>query len=130
MLYGVASEVEAEKDTWLAHRRVQKSRAQIEGALSAITVPERLLLISQSLQNCHQTQQQIAQCDLCTEKQLAQIADCTNPSQASAPRAQSPASGVEKPRKTEPQDALELSDLRNQHGEVGATQKPWSPGWD
>jgi hypothetical protein len=74
----------------LADHRVKKSRAQIEAALTGDYRPELLFVLSQALQNYRQIQQQITQCDLGVEKQLAQIADCTNPSQASEPMAPSP----------------------------------------
>jgi hypothetical protein len=44
-------------------------------------------VLSQSLQNYRQMQEQIAQCDLSIEKQLAKMADCKNPNQASEPTA-------------------------------------------
>ena len=105
----LAGERDPRKLASLAHYRVQKSQAQIEAALTGDYRPELLFALSQALQNYRQTQQQIAQCDLRIEKQLAQIADCTNPSQASEPTPSSPDSAGGKPRKTKTKDALELS---------------------
>ena len=75
----LAGERDPRKLASLAHHRVQKSQAQIEAALTGDYRPELLFVLSQSLQNYRQIQQQIAQCDLSIEKQLAKMADCTNP---------------------------------------------------
>ena len=90
----LAGERDPRKLASLAHYRVQKSQAQIEAALTGDYRPELLFVLSQSLQNYRQIQQQIAQCDLSIEQQLAKIADCTNPSQEA---------------ESKPQDALESS---------------------
>ena len=79
----LAGERDPRKLASLADHRVKKSQAQIEAALTGDYRPELLFVLSQSLQNYRQMQQQIAQCDLNIEKQLAKIADCTNPNQAS-----------------------------------------------
>jgi transposase len=92
----LAGERDPRKLASLAHYRVQKSQAQIEAALTGDYRPELLFVLGQALQNYRQIQQQIAQCDLRVEKQLVQIADCTNPSQDSE---RTPSSS----------DALELS---------------------
>ena len=105
----LAGERDPKKLASLADRRVKKSQAQIEAALTGDYRPELLFVLSQSLQNYRQIQQQIAQCDLSIEKQLAKMADCTNPSQDSESTQQSPDSSGCKPRKTKPKDALELS---------------------
>ena len=105
----LAGERDPKKLASLADRRVEKSQAQIEAALTGDYRPELLFVLSQSLQNYRQIQQQIAQCDLSIEKQLAKMADCTNPSQDSESTQQSPDSSGCKPRKTKPKDALELS---------------------
>jgi hypothetical protein len=105
----LAGERDPKKLASLADRRVKKSQAQIEAALTGDYRPELLFVLSQSLQNYRQIQQQIAQCDLSIEKQLAKMADCTNPSQDSESTQQSPDSAGCKPRKTKPKDALELS---------------------
>src|SRR5580693_184852 len=105
----LAGERDPAKLASLAHHRVRKSRAQIEAALTGDYRPELLFVLEQSLQNYRQIQQQITQCDLSIEKQLAQIADCTNPNQASEPTQQSQDSAGCKPRKRKPKDALELS---------------------
>jgi transposase len=105
-------EREPRKLASLADYRVKKSRAEIEAALTGDYRPEQLFVLSQSLEDYRQIQQQIAQCDLAIEKQLAQIADCTNPSQGSEPRPQWPDSAgskTGKTGKTKPKDALEVS---------------------
>jgi transposase len=86
----LAGERDPRKLASLAHYRVQKSQAQIEAALTGDYRPELLFVLGQALQNYRQIQQQIAQCDLRIEKQLAQIADCTNPSQDPEPTPASP----------------------------------------
>ena len=86
----LAGERDPRKLASLAHYRVQKSQAQIEAALTGDYRPELLFVLSQSLQNYRQIQQQMAQCDLSIEKQLAKMADCTNPSQAAEPMPPSP----------------------------------------
>src|SRR6201988_1045112 len=98
----VAGERDPRKLALLAHHRVQKSQAQIEAALTGDYRPELLFVLSQSLQNYRQIQQQIVQCDLRIEQQLAKMANCPNPSQDSEPESPSPASAGGKPRKTKP----------------------------
>ena len=105
----VAGERNPRKLASLAHYRVQKSQAQIEAALTGDYRPELLFVLSQSLSNYRQMQQQIAQCDLSIEKQLASMADCTNPSQQLEPTTQGPASVAGRPRKRKPKDGLELT---------------------
>ena len=78
----LAGERDPRKLASLADHRVKKSQAQIEAALTGDYRPELLFVLSQSLQNYRQIQQQIAQCDLSIEKQLAKIADCTKPKPA------------------------------------------------
>jgi transposase len=105
----VAGERNPRKLASLAHYRVQKSQAQIEAALTGDYRPELLFVLSQSLSNYRHMQQQIAQCDLRIEKQLASMADCTNPSQQAEPTTQGPASVVGRPRKRKHKDGLELT---------------------
>jgi transposase len=105
----VAGERDPRKLASLAHYRVQKSQAQIEAALTGDYRPELLFVLSQSLSNYRQMQQQIAQCDLSIEKQLASMADCTNPSQHAEPTTPGPASVAGKPRKRKPKGGLELT---------------------
>src|ERR1700737_908062 len=81
----LAGERDPKKLASLADHRVKKSQAQIQAALTGDYRPELLFVLSQSLQNYRQMQEQIAQCDLSIEKQLAKMADCTNPNQASEP---------------------------------------------
>ena len=75
----VAGERDPRKLASLAHHRVQKSQAQIEAALTGDHRPELLFVLSQSLQNYRQIQQQIVQCDLRIEKQLAKMANRPKP---------------------------------------------------
>src|SRR6266481_2677498 len=105
----VAGERDPRKLASLADYRVKKSQAQIEAALTGDYRPELLFVLNQSLQDYRQIQQQIAQCNLSIEKQLAQIADCTNPSQGSGPRQQGPESAGGKRGKIKPKDGLEVS---------------------
>jgi transposase len=86
----LAGERDPRKLASLAHYRVQKSKAQIEAALTGDYRPEQLFVLSQALQNYRQIQQQIGQCDLSIEQQLAKIADCTNPYQDGGPAQQEP----------------------------------------
>jgi transposase len=110
----LAGERDPRKLASLAHYRVQKSHAQIEAALTGDYRPELLFVLSQSLQNYRQVQQQITQCDLSIEKQLAQMTDCKNPSQAAEPTPPSQdlgggKSSKRKPQKRNPPVALEIS---------------------
>ncbi|HEY9805929.1 MAG TPA: IS110 family transposase, partial [Candidatus Obscuribacterales bacterium] len=105
----LAGERDPRKLASLADYRVKKSQAQIEAALTGDYRPELLFVLNQSLEGYRQIQQQLAQCDLAVEKQLAQIADCTNPSQDSAPKQPSPDWASSKRGKTKAKDALEVS---------------------
>src|SRR5271166_1959136 len=105
----LAGERDPRKLASLAHYRVQKSQAQIEAALTGDYRPELLFVLSQSLQNYRQVQQQITQCDLSIEKQLAKMSDCKNPSQAAEPTPPSQDLGGGKPRKRKSPVALEIS---------------------
>jgi len=93
----------------LAHYRVRKSQAQIAAALTGDYRPELLFVLRQSLQNYRQIQQQITQCDLSIEKQLAKMTDRQNPNQASEPTPPSPDLGGGKPRKRKSPVILEIS---------------------
>src|SRR5271157_2430264 len=105
----LAGERDPRKLASLAHYRVQKSQAQIEAALTGDYRPELLFVLSQSLQNYRQVQQQITQCDLSIEKQLAKMSDCKNPSQAAESTPPSQDLGGGKPRKRKSPVALEIS---------------------
>jgi transposase len=105
----LAGERDPRKLASLAHYRVQKSKAQIEAALTGDYRPELLFVLSQSLQNYRQIQQQIAECDLRIEQQLAKIADCANPNQDCALEQQVQDSAGCKPPKRKSKDALESS---------------------
>jgi len=95
----------------LVDRRVKKSQAQIEAALRGDYRTELLFVVSQTLHDYRQMQQQIAQCDLNIEKQLATIAACTEPkhSPKQTPPPQQGAVVKARTRKRRPNDALELS---------------------
>lgn len=105
----LAGERDPSKLASLAHYRVQKSKAQIEAALTGDYRPELLFVLGQSLQNYRQIQQQIAQCDLSIEQQLAKIADCANPNQDCASAKQVQDSAGCKPPKRKRKNALESS---------------------
>src|SRR5215467_1748446 len=60
----------------LVDRRVKKSQAQIEAALRGDYRTELLFVVSQTLHDYRQMQQQIAQCDLKIDQQLATMAAC------------------------------------------------------
>jgi transposase len=105
----LAGERDPSKLASLAHYRVQKSKTQIEAALRGDYRPELLFVLSQSLQNYRQIQQQIAQCDLSIEQQLAKIADCANPNQDCASAQQGQDAAGCKASKRKPKDALECS---------------------
>src|SRR5260370_15061439 len=81
----LAGERDPKKLASLADRRVEKSQAQIEAALTGDYRPELLFVLSQSLHNYRQMQEQIAQCDLSIEKQFAKMTDSPNPNQDSDP---------------------------------------------
>ena len=105
----LAGERDPAKLASLAHYRVQKTKAQIETALTGDYRPEHLFVLSQALQNYRQIQQQIAQCDLSIEQQLAKIADCANPNQDCISAQQGQDSTGCKPPKRKPKDALQSS---------------------
>jgi transposase len=103
----LAGERDPRKLASLADYRVKKSQTQIEAALTGDYRPELLFVLSQSLHNYRQIQQQITQCDLSIEEQLAKMADGKSPHPASEPRP--PSSRVGQPRKRKPPMALEIS---------------------
>jgi transposase len=107
----LAGERDPKKLASLADRRVKQPQAQIEAALTGDYRAELLFVVGQGLQTYRQLQQQIAQCDLAIEKQVAAIGDATRPEQAAEPVEQgSPAEGAAQPRKRrKPQNALELT---------------------
>jgi transposase len=90
----------------LVSRRVKQSPAQIEAALTGDYRAEALFVVEQALQSYHHLQQQIAQCDLAIEKQVAALGDCPRPEQAPVP----PEAAAVKPRKgRKPPTAQEVS---------------------
>src|SRR6201981_2335697 len=103
----LAGERDPKKLASLVDHRVKKSQAQIEAALTGDYRPELLFVVSQALHGYRQMQQQIAQCDLNIDKQLATIAACTEPKQTPPP--QQGAAVKARTSKRKPKDALELS---------------------
>jgi len=105
----LAGERNPEKLASLADHRVKKSQAQIQAALTGNYRPELLFVVNQALHDYRQMQQQIAQCDLSIEKQLATIATCTvrkrGPEQTPPPQG----GAAVKARTRKPKDPLELS---------------------
>jgi transposase len=90
----------------LVSRRVKQSPEQIEAALTGDYRAEALFVVEQALQSYHHLQQQIAQCDLAIEKQVAALGDCPRPEQAPVP----PEAAAVKPRKgRKPPTAQEVS---------------------
>jgi transposase len=71
----------------LVSRRVKQSPAQIEAALTGDYRAEALFVVEQALQSYHHLQQQIAQCDLAIEKQVAALGDCPTPPPTGEPSA-------------------------------------------
>jgi transposase len=63
----------------LVDRRVKQGQDQIEAALTGDYRAELLFVVAQALQTYRQLQQQIAQCDLAIEKQVASMGDCPKP---------------------------------------------------
>jgi hypothetical protein len=74
----------------LVSRRVKQSPAQIEAALTGDYRAEALFVVEQALQSYHHLQQQIAQCDLAIEKQVAALGDCPTPPPTGEPSAPVP----------------------------------------
>ena len=87
---------------------MKKSQAEIEAALSGDYRPELLFVLSQSLENYRQLEQQILKCDLSIEQKMATLAGRATISQGAEPTQQSQDSDG-KPPKRKPKDALELS---------------------
>jgi transposase len=91
--------------------RVKQSREQIEAALSGDYRAEALFVVEQALQSYRHLQQQIAQCDLAIEKQLATMGDCPRPEQVPTPPGPvPPEAAAASPRKRrKPPTAQEVS---------------------
>ena len=104
----VAGERDPSKLASLAHYRVQKSQAEIEAALRGDYRPELLFVLSQSLENYRQLEQQILKCDLSIEQKMATLAGRATISQGAEPTQQSQDSDGKAPKR-KPKDALELS---------------------
>ena len=103
----VAGERDPSKLASLAHYRVKKSQAQIEAALRGDYRPELLFVLRQSLENYRQMQQQILQCDLSVEKQLAAMSHQSKPSEHLESKAQAEDSAHCRPGKEKPKNGLE-----------------------
>jgi transposase len=96
----------------LADRRVKQSQEQIEAALTGDYRAELLFVVGQALENYRQLQQQIGQCDLAIEQQLASMGDCARPEQAaSAPSGPVPpeAAAAKPNKRRKPRDGREVS---------------------
>jgi transposase len=78
----------------LADRRVKQSPAQIEAALTGDYRAESLFVVDQALQSYRHLQQQIAQCDLAIEKQLATMGERVRPQPAAEPSGPVPPEAV------------------------------------
>jgi transposase len=88
----------------LVDRPVKQSREQIEAALTGDYRAEALFVVEQALQSYRHLQQQIAQCDLAIEKQVAALGDCPRPGPVP------PEAAAAKPRKgRKPPTAQEVS---------------------
>jgi transposase len=96
----------------LVDRRVKQSPEQIEAALTGDYRAESLFVVDQALQSYRHLQQQIAQCDLAIEKQLATMGDCPRPEQEALtpPGPVPPEAAAASPRKRrKPPTAQEVS---------------------
>jgi len=95
----------------LSDWRVKQPQAQIEAALTGDYRAEALFVVEQALQSYRHLQQQIAQCDLAIEKQVAALDDCPRPGQAPTPPGPvPPEAAAAKPRKgRKPPTAQEVS---------------------
>jgi len=109
----LAGERDPRKLASLVDPRVKKSQSQIEAALRGNYRPELLFVVGQAISDYRQMQQQIAQCDLKIEQQLATIATCQEPKQGpgqtSLPQEGETLKVKGGSRKRKPKDALELS---------------------
>lgn len=104
----LAGERDPRKLASLVHYRVRKSQAEIEAALRGDYRAELLFVLSQSLANYRQMQQQIAQCDLSIEKHLATMSDGPKFKPDPEPRQQAQDRAA-KPRKIKPKEGGELT---------------------
>ena len=100
----LAGERDPQKLASLVDHRVKKSQAQIEAALRGDYRPELLFVLRQSLENYRQMQQQILQCDLSVEKQLAAMSHQSKPSEHLESKGQSEDSTHCRPGKEKPKN--------------------------
>ena len=107
----LAGERDPKKLAGLADRRVKQPQAQIEAALTGDYRAEALFVVEQALESYRHLQQQIAQCDLAIEKQVAALGDRPRPGQALTPPGPvPPEAAAAKPRKgRKPPTAQEVS---------------------
>lgn len=107
----LAGERDAKKLASMVDRRVKKSQDQIIAALTGDYRPELLFVVRQTLHNFRQMQQQIAQCDLNIEKQLAAIGTAAQPKRSpdQTRLVQKQAAVKTATSKRKPKDALEIS---------------------
>jgi transposase len=94
----LGGERDPKKLAGLANRRVKQPQAQIEAALTGDYRAEALFVVEQALQSYRHLQQQIAQCDLAIEQQVAALGDCPRPPQG-AGEPSGPEAAAAKPRK-------------------------------
>jgi transposase len=97
----------------LVNRRVKQSPAQIEAALTGDYRAEALFVVEQALQTYRHLQQQIAQCDLAIEKQLATMSEAAKPQPTAEARGPVPPEAVAAPpsrrRKAPPAQEVSLA---------------------
>jgi transposase len=93
----------------LVNRRVKQSQEQIEAALTGDYRAEALFVVDQALQSYRHLQQQIAQCDLAIEKQVAALGDCPTPPPQGEPREPVPAATPPPSRRRKTPTAQEVS---------------------
>ena len=93
--------------------RVKQSQEQIEAALTGDYRAEALFVVEQALQSYRHLQQQIAQCDLAIEKQLASMGQSVRPQPAAEPSGPVPPEAVAAPpsrrRKAPPAQEVSLA---------------------
>ena len=75
----VGGERHPKKLAALANGRVKKTAAQLEAALTGNYRDEEIFVLSQSLANYRHFQEQIAQCERKSQKQLLKLAELTRP---------------------------------------------------
>jgi transposase len=109
----LAGERDPHKLAALADWRVKQSQEQIEAALTGDYRAEALFVVEQALQSYRHLQQQIAQCDLAIEKQLATMSEAAKPQPTAEARGPVPPEAVAAPpsrrRKAPPAQEVSLA---------------------